>query len=85
MDRLVRFWQLAKPFWLQSERRYAAWGLLLVVMGLSLSTVGFSVRLNTWNGAFFNAIQAMDAESVYGLLFEFVMIVSLFVLSLIHI
>ena len=84
MDRLVRFWQLAKPFWLQSERRYAAWGLLLVVMGLSLSTVGFSVRLNTWNGAFFNAIQAMDAESVYGLLFEFVMIVSLFVLVLVY-
>lgn len=84
MQQLKCFWSLIRPFWTRSERRVAAWALLALVMALSLSTVWFSVRLNTWNGAFFNAIQAMDGDKIYPLLLEFIVIVSAFVVVLVY-
>lgn len=84
MQQLKCFWSLIRPFWTRSERRVAAWALLALVMVLSLSTVWFSVRLNTWNGAFFNAIQAMDGDKIYPLLLEFIAIVSAFVVVLVY-
>lgn len=63
MHQLKTFWRLVRPFWMQSTGRTGARLLLLAVIGLSLSTVWFSVRLNTRNGAFFNAIQAMDPKN----------------------
>ena len=84
MHQLQCFWSLIRPFWTRSERRVAAWALLALVMALSLSTVWFSVRLNTWNGAFFNAIQAMDGDKIYPLLLEFIAIVSVFVVVLVY-
>ena len=84
MQQLKCFWSLIRPFWTRSERRVAAWALLALVMALSLSTVWFSVRLNTWNGAFFNAIQAMDGDKIYPLLLEFIAIVSAFVVVLVY-
>lgn len=84
MQKLKCFWSLIRPFWTRSERRVAAWALLALVMALSLSTVWFSVRLNTWNGAFFNAIQAMDGDKIYPLLLEFIAIVSAFVVVLVY-
>lgn len=68
MHQLKTFWRLVRPFWMQSTGRTGARLLLLAVIGLSLSTVWFSVRLNTRNGAFFNAIQAMDGGTIYPLL-----------------
>lgn len=84
MQQLKCFWSLIRPFWTRSERRVAAWALLALVMALSLSTVWFSVRLNTWNGAFFNAIQAMDGDKIYPLLLEFIASVSAFVVVLVY-
>lgn len=84
MQQLKCFWSLIRPFWTRSERRVAAWALLALVMALSLSTVWFSVRLNTWNGAFFNSIQAMDGDKIYPLLLEFIAIVSAFVVVLVY-
>lgn len=84
MQQLKCFWSLIRPFWTRSERRVAAWSLLALVMALSLLTVWFSVRLNTWNGAFFNAIQAMDGDKIYPLLLEFIAIVSAFVVVLVY-
>lgn len=69
---------------MQSTGRTGARLLLLAVIGLSLSTVWFSVRINTWNGAFFNAIQAMDGGTIYPLLLEFIAIVAAFVFVLVY-
>ncbi len=49
-------WQLAWPYW-TSKERWSAWGLLASVIALNLIYVWFSVRLNTWNKDFYNALQ----------------------------
>jgi putative ATP-binding cassette transporter len=61
-------WRLAAPYF-KSEERWSAWGLLLLVVVLSLSMVGMNVVLNFWNRAFFNALQDKDWNSFIGLLF----------------
>jgi vitamin B12/bleomycin/antimicrobial peptide transport system ATP-binding/permease protein len=52
-------WRLAKPYW-TSEDRWWAWGLLILVVALNLTSVYIAVRFNTWNRDFFNAIQEYD-------------------------
>lgn len=84
MHQLGKFWRLVRLFWLTSERRVSAYILLAVVIGMSLSTVWFSVKLNEWNGAFFNAIQKLDGETIYTLLGDFVLIVSAFTVVLVY-
>ncbi len=59
---------LALPYW-RSEERWAARGLLAVVVGLNLALVAMSVLLSYWNREFFNALEARDAEAFSALLF----------------
>jgi putative ATP-binding cassette transporter len=49
-------WAMIRPYW-SSEDRWAAWGLLLVVIALSLGMVHISVLFNQWNNAFYSALQ----------------------------
>ncbi len=60
-------WRLAAPYW-RSEERWAARGLLGIVVALNLSLVGMSVWLSYWNREFFNSLQAKDAEVFWALL-----------------
>jgi putative ATP-binding cassette transporter len=61
-------WVLAKPyFW--SEEKWAARGLLAVIIALNLLNVFISVVFNYWQNSFFNAIQAYDKKTVINLLF----------------
>lgn len=52
-------WSIIRPYW-SSEDRWAAWGLLGVVLGLTLGMVHISVLFNHWNNAFFSALQNKD-------------------------
>ncbi len=49
-------WAMIRPYW-SSEDRWAAWGLLLVVVALTLGMVYINVLFNQWNNAFFTALQ----------------------------
>ena len=49
-------WAIIRPYW-SSEERWAAWGLLLLVVALTLGMVYFSVLFNQWNNMFFTALQ----------------------------
>jgi vitamin B12/bleomycin/antimicrobial peptide transport system ATP-binding/permease protein len=49
-------WAMIRPYW-SSEERWAAWGLLLLVIALTLGMVYFSVLFNQWNNMFFTALQ----------------------------
>ncbi|HEV8720783.1 MAG TPA: ABC transporter ATP-binding protein/permease [Candidatus Binatia bacterium] len=49
-------WNLIRPYW-SSEDRWAAWGLLIVVIALTLAMVHMSVLFNHWNNAFYTALQ----------------------------
>ena len=47
---------MAAPYW-RSEDRWAARGLLVVVVALNLGIVYLNVLLNQWNNGFYNALQ----------------------------
>ena len=53
-------WRMIRPYWF-SEDRWAARGLLLVVVAITLGMVYLSVLLNQWNNAFFGALQEKNA------------------------
>ena len=52
-------WNLIRPYW-SSEDRWAAWGLLVVVVGLTLGMVHINVLFSYWNKAFFSALENRD-------------------------
>lgn len=66
-------WRLAKPYW-TSEEKWSAWGLLLAVIALNLAGVYISVRINTFQRDFFNAIQEYDFAAFWYQLAVFVVL-----------
>lgn len=75
MKTIKQFFWLVKPFW---GRRAAlfCWFLLLLSLGLTLSSVWFNIRMNQWNGDFYNALQKLDGAALYQLIKFFVVLVS---------
>jgi vitamin B12/bleomycin/antimicrobial peptide transport system ATP-binding/permease protein len=57
-------WRLAKVYW-TSEEKWSAWGLLVAVIALNLGNVYVSVRINEWNRAFYNALQAFNSSELF--------------------
>jgi vitamin B12/bleomycin/antimicrobial peptide transport system ATP-binding/permease protein len=57
-------WRLTRPYW-TSEEKWSAWGLLLAVVALNLGNVFISVRINEWNNAFYNALQALNGGEFF--------------------
>ncbi|HTD16760.1 MAG TPA: ABC transporter ATP-binding protein/permease [Chthoniobacterales bacterium] len=56
--------RIARTYW-RSEERWWAWSLLFGVIGLNLSNVYVSVRINQWNKDFYNALQTFDKGEVF--------------------
>jgi putative ATP-binding cassette transporter len=52
-------WNIIRPYW-TSQDRWTAWGLLLVVISLSLGMVYIDVLFNRWNNDFYTALQEKD-------------------------
>src|SRR4051812_48049204 len=63
-------WALARPYW-SSEERWAARGLLLVIVALNLGLVYISVLLNDWNRQFFNVLQERNGPQFLPLMLQF--------------
>ncbi len=61
-------WRLARPYFVESEERWSARGLLAAVIALNLSTVGLSVLLNFWRGAFYTSLGEKDWNSFINLI-----------------
>ena len=61
-------WRLARPYFVESDEKWSARGLLAVVIGLSLASVGLSVLLNFWRLEFYNAVQNKDWDGFVALL-----------------
>ncbi|MDH0645725.1 ABC transporter ATP-binding protein/permease [Pseudomonas sp. GD03858] len=83
MNRLRQFWVVTRPFWC-SRQAWPAWGLLATVLGLTLFGVWLNVRLNEWNGAFYNALQAVDGPALYRLLYQFAGLALAMILSVVY-
>jgi putative ATP-binding cassette transporter len=61
-------WRLTQPYFLRSEERWSARGLLLAIIVLNLSDVGLSVVFNFWHREFYNALQEKDWHAFIDLL-----------------
>ena len=70
---LRTFFMLALPYF-RSQDRWRACGLLAGVVGSELFVVYVAVKMNEWNGAFFNAIEARNSGGVRSALVVFVFI-----------
>ena len=67
---LADLWVLTKPFW-WSEERWAARGLLAVIVALNLGLVYVNVLINEWNNDFYNTLQQMDKDGFFHQLLRF--------------
>jgi putative ATP-binding cassette transporter len=62
-------WQLARPYFMTSEERWSARGLLVAIIVMNLTLVGLTVVLSFWRREFYNALQDKDWVAFLELLF----------------
>src|SRR5438105_15495630 len=68
---------MISPYW-SSEDRWAARGLLLGVVLLTLAMVYLTVLLNQWNNAFYSALQDKNMAAFRGQLFRATWLITIF-------
>jgi putative ATP-binding cassette transporter len=69
---------MISPYW-SSEDRWAARGLLLGVVLLTLGMVYLTVLLNQWNNAFYSALQDKNIAAFRGQLFRVTWLITIFI------
>ncbi len=69
---------MISPYW-SSEDRWAARGLLLGVVLLTLGMVYLTVLLNQWNNAFYSALQDKNVPAFRGQLFRVTWLITIFI------
>ncbi|MGH7872971.1 MAG: ABC transporter ATP-binding protein/permease [Candidatus Binatia bacterium] len=82
-DLLPTAWDIIRPYW-SSEDRWAAWGLLVVVVGLTLGMVHISVLFSYWNKAFFSALENKDQTAFLYQLLRVSWLVGLFIVFAVY-
>ena len=76
-------WAMIRPYW-SSEDRWAAWGLLLIVVALTLGMVYINVLFNQWNNAFFTALQDKNQTIFLQQLIRVCWLVGIFILFAVY-
>jgi putative ATP-binding cassette transporter len=71
-------WNIIRPYW-TSEDRWAAWGLLLVVVALSLGIVYINVLSNKWNNDFYTALQEKNQSAFLQQLLRICWLVAIYI------
>ena len=80
---LAIVWRIASPYF-YSEDRWAGRILLAAVVAIELSIVGLNVLLNSWNNAFYNALQDKDRDAFVYQLAYFCVIATAFILLAVY-
>src|SRR2546427_4086567 len=80
---LPNAWAMIRPYWF-SEDRWAARGLLLAVVLLTLAMVYLTVLLNQWNNTFYSALQDKDLVAFRGQLFRVTWLIGIFILLAVY-
>ena len=62
-------WRLARPYFMTSEERWSARGLLVAIIAMNLMVVGLSVVLSYWRREFYNTLQDKNWSAFLELLF----------------
>jgi vitamin B12/bleomycin/antimicrobial peptide transport system ATP-binding/permease protein len=78
-----QFVSIAKPFWV-SEERWAARGLLALIIVINLAIVWVNVQFNNWNGDFYNALQDKSFELFKKLILQFAGLALLFIVLTVY-
>ena len=76
-------WRIILPYW-RSEDRRAALGLLATIVALNLGAVYVLVLLNTWNRAFYDALQQRDFTAFAHELGHFCWLAALFIVTAVY-
>ncbi len=80
---LPELWALTRPYWF-SEERWAARGLLAVIIALNLGLVYINVLLNQWNNDFYNTLQNMDKDGFFYQLGKFGVIAAAYIVVAVY-
>jgi putative ATP-binding cassette transporter len=80
---LAIVWRIASPYF-YSEDRWAGRVLLAAVVAIELSIVGLNVLLNSWNNAFYNALQDKDWDAFIYQLGYFCVLATAFILLAVY-
>lgn len=67
-------WRLAKPYFMESEERWKARGLLLATIATTLLLVVINLQITNWYNRFYNALQGYDQAGFWKLLGEFTLL-----------
>ncbi|MGD0107412.1 MAG: ABC transporter ATP-binding protein/permease, partial [Rhodopila sp.] len=62
-------WRLTRPYFMTSDEKWSARGLLVAIIAMNLTLVGLSVVLSFWRREFYNALQDKDWRAFLQLLF----------------
>jgi putative ATP-binding cassette transporter len=62
-------WRLARPYFMTSEEKWSARGLLLAIIAMNLTMVGLSVVFNFWRREFYNSLQDKNWHAFIDLIF----------------
>ena len=73
-----RAWAMIRPYWFSNDR-WAARGLLLAVVLLTLGMVYLTVLLNQWNNAFYSALQDKDLAAFRAQLLRVTYLIVIFI------
>jgi vitamin B12/bleomycin/antimicrobial peptide transport system ATP-binding/permease protein len=78
-----RAWRLTYPYW-QSEEKWRAWGLLLLILVLNLGGVYILYRLNQWNQAFYDSLEQKNAKAFWEQIWVFCVIAACWVVVAVY-
>lgn len=71
-------WRIAAPYW-KSEERWSAYGLLAIVVALSLGLVYISVLITEWYNGFYDALQHYNEPAFWSSMLRFSWLAGLFI------
>ncbi len=61
-------WRLSRPYFMQSEQRWSARGLLALIVAMNLGMVGITVVFSFWSRDFYNSLQEHDWNAFIALM-----------------
>lgn len=64
-------WRLAKPYFRESDERWSAIGLLVLIVVATVGGVYINLRITNWYNTFYNALQTYQADKFWPLMGEF--------------
>ncbi|MEA5093213.1 Inner membrane ABC transporter ATP-binding protein YddA [bioreactor metagenome] len=76
-------WKLTKSYW-QSEEKRKAFLLLGAIILLTLGVVYMLVQLNSWNNAFYNALQNYQSEAIFAELMRFTWLAFIYIILAVY-